>query len=401
MYDKHTGKSVASNSIGFLDAHSEKSGHDSRFDQILCNLHNMIKDYQSHSDMDSQSNIRSGITENVADLVGIEFTAKEKELAVDILLSLLKQSEIDLRESLSTRLAAMPGVPQRVILQMAHDTISVAQHVLEHSPVLKDIDLVYIVKSKGKEHWRAIASRAQMTEYLVKTLAETKDETTATTLLKNTGVALPDMALAIFKKMAYTSDGVAEPLLKRPEVSAELAVDLYWHVSQALRTHILTNFKIPRRLLDDALQDVLSDFKDTAFGIQDYKPTRMMFEVANRYQSQDRISNGILMKTLRAGQGKFFMALLCARTGLDYETVFQMMRQVGGQSIAVTCKALQFSKEGFISTFLSCRSISRGDVIVDVKELRQAIKYFDNLSLSVAEEILDKSRPKPQNIPKT
>jgi uncharacterized protein (DUF2336 family) len=165
-------------------------------------------------------------------------------------------------------------------------------------------------------------------------------------------------------------------------------MDLFWHVSSGLRSQILKKFNIPKAKLDEALQDALEDFKDTAEGYREPKPSKLMIDLATQYGGADKISDAVLIKTLRRGQVSFFMALMGERTGLSYETIHQIMRQVGGQGMAVACRAVKVQKENFVSLFLLSRSLTRGDRAVDALELRKAIKYFDALSEEMAVSIL-------------
>ena len=356
-------------------------------DEMLVELHDAQRTY-AVSESDRNGVARQRVAHAVAHILQSEVSDVERDKIADVILSLLRQAERDLRESLSERICAMEGVPEDVVLYLAHDIITVAKPVLQYSPVLTEQDLLYIIQSKSREYWQAIAQRKLIDSAVVDALVDRGDETTALSLLLNDRIALKNNAIDSFAELSKYSDAIAEPLLRRPELPQRVAMDLYWHVSTQLRARIVEKYNIPQDKLDAALQDALEDFSDTAVGIQEPKPSVLMMELAGQYGRQERISDQMLVKTLRRGQVRFFVALMAERSGLAPATINEIMRQVGGQGMAVACKATGVIKENFISLFLLSRSLTRADLAVDAIELRKAIKYFDAMTQDLAASIL-------------
>ncbi|MBU6235292.1 MAG: DUF2336 domain-containing protein [Alphaproteobacteria bacterium] len=355
-------------------------------DEKLVDLHDASRRYALGGKSDAL--MRERVVSAVGQILNHDLSFKEKSMVADIVLTLIRQAEIDLRESISERLCVMPEVPPEIVLNLAHDAISVAKPVLQYSPVLSEMDLLYIIQSKSAEYWQAIARRKLLDVSVVDALVDCSDEGTALCLMLNDSIELKTSALEAFAELSKYSEKLAEPLLRRKELPQKIVMDLFWHVSGHLREHILKNFDIPKDKLDAALQDALEDFTDTAAGLQDPKPSKLMQDLAEQYGRIDRITDGILIKTLRRGQVRFFVALMSERTGLPYTTVHQLMRQVGGQGMAVACRATGVLKENFVSIFLLSRSLTRGDRAVDALELRKAIKYFDAMTEDMASTIL-------------
>lgn len=359
-------------------------------DEMLVDLHDAQRRY-NNADDEHTSLARARIVQVVGDIAGASLTDNERRMAAEILLSLLRQAELDLRESLAERLCVLDTAPEELILHLAHDVITVAKPVLQYSHVLTETDLLYIIQSKGREYWQAIAERKLLNSSVVDALVDKRDEGTAMNLLLNDAVELKVTAIEVFAELVRYSDRLAEPLLARAELPRRLAMDLYWHVSQELRSQIVQRFDIPKETLDTALQDALADFSDTAGGTHALKPSVLMMDIARQYKRTNRITDAILIKTLRRGQTRFFVALMSERTGLDWETVYEIMRQVGGQGMAVACRAIGVTKENFLSLFLLSRSLIHADRAVDALELRKAIKYYDALTDVMATRIMTSS----------
>jgi hypothetical protein len=113
-----------------------------------------------------------------------------------------------------------------------------------------------------------------------------------------------------------------------------------------------------------------------------------MLDLAIQYGQVNRITDAMLIKTLRRGQVRFFVALMAERTGLSFDTVHEIMRQVGGQGMAIAARATGITKENFVSLFLLARSYTRGDKAVDAIELRKAVKYYNALTEDMATTIM-------------
>ncbi|MDB5490479.1 MAG: hypothetical protein JWO78_328, partial [Micavibrio sp.] len=121
---------------------------------ILVRLYESQKLYSLASDETPAA--RAELTGAIAALLEKDLPVGERELVSDLLINLMRQAEKDLREALSERLSTMEHAPLRIVLHMANDEISIARPVLRHSPVLSDLDLMYIIKSKDASYWQEI-----------------------------------------------------------------------------------------------------------------------------------------------------------------------------------------------------------------------------------------------------
>lgn len=359
-------------------------------DEMLVDLHDAERRYTMTRGGENGV-ARQRVVQTVAQILESEIDRHQRDMVADVLISLMRQAEIDLRQSLSERLCVMEGIPEDVVLYLAHDIITVAKPVLQYSPVLTPTDLMYIIQSKGREYWQSIARRKLLESTVVDSLVDRHDEGTALNLLLNDSIELKPTALEAFAELSKYSDLLAEPLLRRPELPQRVAMDLFWHVSHTLRAHIVDNFNIPKEKLDEALQDALEDFSDSSIGVEDPKPSALMIDLAKQYGRLDRINDAMLVKTMRRGQVRFFVALMGERAHLPYNTVYEIMRQVGGQGMAVACRATGVTKENFVSLFLLSRSLTRGDRAVDAIELRKALKYYDAVQPEMATQIIKNS----------
>lgn len=340
---------------------------------------------------DEQPLARAELTSAVCELFEMELSPKESELIADVLIGLMRQAELDLREALAERLAVLDNVPLRLVLQIANDEIEVAHTMLEKSTVLGDLDLIYIIKAKGPAYWQAIASRQGMSNQVINLLADQRDVETAITLAKNEGITLPEHALGVLSEMAHNSDKLALPLLQRDEVTADIAKALFKYVGEEIKSFIKAEYGITEGSIADAVDDVIVELVEATEAANEFAPTMTMIKAAERYHEKGLLTTKLMLGTLRRGQIQAFISQFARFTGLNPKTTLEIMSQSSGQGLAVACKAFDFSKEDFVSIFLLTNRIRNQGRMVDLNDMTKAINYFSRIDGEVARGIVKNS----------
>ena len=376
--DRHVGMSMNNLNEGMIG----------NFDPLLVQLHDNLNHYKSDKH-DTQT--QSDLMQTIAELMDAKLSEIEKNMAADVMISLIKQAEQNIRHSLSEKLAPRDDLHPGLLHFLAYDDIDVAEHVLVHSPLLSDMDLQYVIHAKSGDHWQAIAKRNALSEKIISTLVDKQHDLTTVNLLQNEKIEISTLSLEKIIEQAMISPSVAETIAEYKSLPRDLAVNIYWHVSNSIRHKITKTFDINKHEIDVALQDCVQDFSDTLLQDKNVRPSNLMIEAAEKYHSNDKITDDLLVGTLRRRQGRFFIALFCKKTNLSTAIVWNMMRQIGGQGLAVACRAMNITKENFVSIFLLSRSITRSSQSVTAEELRMAMRYYDGLTHKMAKEILKDS----------
>lgn len=341
---------------------------------------------------DHNPDARSELTGVMVDLLKIELSENEKELITDVLMTLMRQAEVDLRMALADRLAVMDNVPLRMILHLANDDILVADPVLRQSPVLQDMDLIYIIKAKGPDHWRAIARRENITTAVIDCLTDTRDLTTAVTLTQNNDITFSNKSLGTLALMATTSDALARPLLMREDAPPELASRLYEYVGQELKQYIIENFSTKdASIAAHVLKDVTTEFREAT--AERFEPSVQMLAAADILMEKGSLKAQTMIQALRRGQYAYFTALFSVYCGLSTQTVQQILKQENGQGLAIACRATSIVKNDFMSMYLLTNKMRNGGAkIVNQVELGNALRYFEKVTTAQARKILSQSR---------
>jgi hypothetical protein len=178
-------------------------------------------------------------------------------------------------------------------------------------------------------------------------------------------------------KISLKAEEIQPSLLRRPEIDAELAVELYTCVSQVLRREISQKFNISPALIDVAMDSLLEELSQEAKGVQ--QVTSEMTTVAKRFRERGEITPALMIKTLRRGQISFFIAMFSEQLGLAPDVIVRLIKKDAGKSFVVACRSIGMMKSEFASIYLLSRTVRTGDKVVNQSELAEALKYYDTV----------------------
>lgn len=324
----------------------------------------------------------------MVDLLNIKLSDRESELITDVLLSLMKQAEQDLKVALAERLAGMDTIPLRIILGLANDDITVADSVLVNSPLLQDLDLMYILQSKGVTHGRSIAKRHGLSGEVIDMLADTHDVETAINLSRNGGATLTPHAFDIFSDMAKLNETLAKPLLMREDVPQEIAGKLYQFVGEELKKVMKSRYGIGGERASSILDNITVEMID-AQPSADYEQHDDLTTHAHIQQKRGQLNLTGIIATLRRGQFSTFLAQFSVFCGVPIIKMRAVLRQDTGKGLAIVCKAKDIAKPEFVSLYLLTERFRTGARrVVTHKELARIMTMYDEINPEHARRIL-------------
>lgn len=357
---------------------------------FLMELHDAQKMYGLAKTKNPEA--RKQLSGAVCGILNMKVSQRETELVADILIELMRQAEVDFRQALAEQLSVMENVPLRLILQLANDRIEVARPVLQKSEALGEFDLLYIIKSKTAEYWQEIARRKTLSDSVIDTLADTGDFETALALAENMEITLTQRAVVVLSDLAQGSDILSMPLLRREEITADIAERLYEHVSQDIRDFIAKNYEIDPSVIDRAVAQVRQESADNAakpvsgggaVRSQDY-----MMDAARAFRDKGMLNTKLMLRTLRRGHLRSFVAQFAVFTELPVQTVEEIIHQGTGQKLAVACRAFDIEKADFISLFLLTSKIRDGGRLVNTEDMARAVQYYNKADKEIAMQIV-------------
>jgi uncharacterized protein (DUF2336 family) len=316
----------------------------------------------------------------------LQLTLREEEKVNELIDELLLNGSSDIRRELLARFTDVAAMPRRIAVGFAQTDIETARPVLAATKTLTDNDLVQIVEARSGEHALAIAARDRISEAVADALVMTGDVRVMQAVAENLGAQLSSEALQVTVDAARYAEPLREPILHRPEISAELAMKLYWWVEQGLRRYVLKRFGITSGQIDQALATTITAFlKDHAHQRTD---DSVMLQVADWMQDHEAMSVQILPQVLRMGHFRLFNIMLARLSKLSLALIDTIVQETGGRGLAAICRAIGVDKPGFVSLFLLSRGGRLGEQIVHPRELSHALATFDRMNEATAKDLL-------------
>ena len=269
-----------------------------------------------------------------------ELSQEVRTLIDQILTGLIHQVEADVRKKVAWRLANLESAPRELIKVLASDEIEIAEPILFHSPVLTTEDLIAIVNAKSPEHREAIAKRANVPAEVVSALVAVKEPRVIETLLANSGAVIPRAVFHDLVALAERTNSLCKPLTERRDMPKDLAHQMFWFVSAALRQVIVGRFSINPQELDGVLAEVLAEKGLTSRPSNDKGSHWTAGEV-----------NALVGKA-KARDVPGFTKALAMVTGVDMAMATKIVSDIGGEPLAIACKSVGADKSQFTTIFL-------------------------------------------------
>lgn len=355
-----------------------------------------LYDTQKVYDLAKDSNplARAELTSAVAGLLDAhsQLSNREQELLSDVLIGLMRQAETDLRAALAERLSVLDDAPLRLVLCLANDEIEVARPVLKNSSVLSDLDLIYIVKARGSEHWQAIAGREGLSPQLVDVLADQHDPATAIVLSGNERARLTWHALDVLTAMAARDENIARPLLMRTELPDNIVRRLYDHVGQELRHYIRDYYGIFSGEINTAIDEIMLEF--TSAGQPElFMPNPRVVQAARQYADKGKLNVQAMLQGLKRGQIASFIAMFAVYTGMPVEEIHDYMKHTSGKALAIICRAHNISKNDFATIYLLTNRMRTDQRVINQSDMQIVMGYFDRVTTEAATALLNAHKP--------
>lgn len=318
---------------------------------------------------------------------------RERSTMSEILRQLIHDVEISVRKHLAIRLSDEPGAPADLVYALANDNAEIAHPILMRSEVLKDPQLIEIIRNRDLEHQLSVAMRASVSEAVSDALVATDDVSVIERLLENPGAEIGRQTMTYLVEQSQRMDAFQNPLIRRKDLPAELAERMYWWVSAALRTEILDRHDLDADQLDDVMESAIaaavkSDSGVTAGGAAASQLVETMV-------AQIGLSAELMIGVLKSGEASLFEAIVERATGLRQPLVQRLTYEPGGEGLAIVCRALGFAVEDFRTLLDLCAAArpQRREAYPIARIDPEA--FYERIQPAAASRVLDRWRRNP------
>ncbi|MBT4890692.1 MAG: DUF2336 domain-containing protein [Rhodospirillales bacterium] len=343
---------------------------------------------------DKSAESRNRLSQVISDLFDNKeaiLSEREKAMMFGIMHGLIRDVEVSMRKNFSLLLSTQLDAPAYLILELANDEIEVAYPVLTQSTVLRDEALVDIIQNRAQEHQLAISIRHDVSEDISDALVEHGDVDVITSLLNNENAKISETSIEYLVEQSKRYDTFQDPLLHRDELPEELAKKMFTWVSDALRTHIVSRYKID----DEVVNQLLKQSIDQEAAIREDSSANKMTNLASVLNDEHLISPNMVMAALIDGEVHLFLSLFSQLTNIMQTTCKHIIFDKNPESLAIACKAVGFNQMQFSILFQKTRKSSQGNLYEKENCSETALKLFCDISPEDASKALSNWQDTP------
>ena len=340
--------------------------------------------------------VRRQLAKRLSDVICIpssQLTPQERHMAGDVLVELLRDADVELRESVAKRLVMLNEAPRTILVILAKDKIQVARHVLEESKSLSDSDLIQISRKVSGEHRKVIAKRRKVSDSVVDAIVEFLEEDVVETLLKNKGASFSETALQRILTVSRAHQSYVELLVKRDELRPSHGLTMFWWASPNNRKKILHRFAVTRNVLQESCHDLFA--KAAAQGWADASVRKALQFIERRQRnraamdrSEYKTLENAIETAVETGLTRKLTEEISYISGIKPATGAQILTDKSGEAIAVLCKAPGLKRE-FVEKYWRALKRPVHDVNGDIHpDLARVIQTYDVISTDKAQTVL-------------
>lgn len=344
-----------------------------------------------------QVRTRALLTRRLQDVVGLpgsRISPQERHIAADLLIEVLRESDVPTRVRCAERMSLLVDAPAILLRFLAKDEIQVAIPLLEVCEGFDDSDLIAtaLAHTATTQHRVLIAKRKRISEAVADVLVNFEEVEVVAALLRNEGATFAHPAMETATAMSKAEPSLIGPLLRRIELKPSQGLTLFWWANPEERKRVFSRFAVERLTLLDAAQDIFA--RAAADGWQDPLVRKSLQFIERRQRNREaaaRSAFGSLEGAIEALEtqppSQELFKEISFLSGLKPMCGAQILSDVGGEAIAVLCKATGLKRKYFRMLWKGLRR-PMGTDDQPVETWVNANYIYDTLSTNKAQTVL-------------
>lgn len=315
----------------------------------------------------------------------------ERQLAADLLLGLLRTSNVELRRRCALGMARIEDAPKALLRYLARDEIAVAGPLLEHGVGFDDSDLIAAIRGGLSAHWQLIAKRRNLSETVTDALLVTGDAAVAELVLRNNFARLSAQGVELIVARSRQVPALTSLLTQRPELRPTEALVMFWWADFPARVQILRRFAVDRSVLIGELGETFTLAAREGWADAEARKALQVIERRQRNRAAAAQSPfGSLEGAIAAGErgiDQRLMNEIAHMGGVKPTTASQIFADPGGEAIAVFAKSVGLKRPMLVALW---RALQRpaGDPERTDNPLGRTLYVYDTLATAKAQTVL-------------
>lgn len=256
-----------------------------------------------------------------------DLTPDDRAAAEGALLMLLDDPSPLVRAALAQALASSEQAPPAVIFGLAADQPEIARHVLEHSPLLLDADLVDAVATNDSPAQIAIASRAVLPPAVAAAIAEVGSAEACLVLVENLRAEIAAFSFDRIAERFGHLGAVREAMLARHDLPVQTRQSLAVQLAQ-----VLAGFVTARRWLEeDRARRVANEAcEKTTVILAAVSPSYEVRPLVRHLRETGQLTAGLVLRALLSGNMELFTQALADLADMPHARVSALVHDGRG-----------------------------------------------------------------------
>jgi len=306
---------------------------------------------------------RHALLKRLADVVSLpasRVNAFERSVVGDLLVEMLRLATPEDRRRVAVRLAPLGEIPDSLARLLLRDEPDIAGVLIEQCAALSDSDLMACAAEAGMEHRFLLAARRNLSEVVTDALLVHNEPAVIEAVLRNTTARLSQPGIEAMVSLSRTHPQLCEHLLRRPEMRPSGAYVMFWWCGPDERRTILQRFAVSREVMQEVVEDVFAMAAEE--GWQDPVSRKALQFIERRQRNRAAIEKSpydslehAVSAAAEGGLTRELAAEISYLSGIKPLTGAKILGDVGGEPLAILCKATGLSKSNLQGLWRSMR----------------------------------------------
>ena len=339
---------------------------------------------------------RHALLKRLADVVSLpasRINAFERAVTGDLLVEMLRLAAPRERRRVAERLAPLSELPNSLARLLLRDDPAIAGLLIEQCASLTDADLASCARDTGPEHRLQIANRRGISEVVSETLVGFEEAAVVEALLRNATARLSQSAVESIVSLSRLSPALCAALLRRPELRPSGAYVMFWWCGPEDRKTILQRFAVSREVMQEVVEDVFA--MAAAEGWADPVSRKALQFIERRQRNRGAIEKSpydsleqAVAAAAEGGLNREVASEISYLSGIKPLTGAKLLGDVGGEPLAILCKATGMTRIDLLNLWRSMRRpVVTAEGLVDPAWERVSIT-FEMLAVDRAQTVL-------------
>lgn len=339
---------------------------------------------------------RHVLMKRLADVVCLpesRINAFERAVTADLLVEMLRESEVADRARVARRLSILAELPNSLVRLLLVDDIEVARPLIADGDALSDSDLYYCARNGKIGHRLLLAARKGLSSFLTELLVDAEEIAVIEILLKNGKATLSQQAIESVVALSQTETSLIPLIMRRPELRPSSAYILFWWSPADIRKQILSRFGVNREIMQDMASDVFAMAAKEKW--QDPMSRKALQFIERRQRNREALKKSpydsleaAIADAAKTGMTRKMAEEIAYMSGLKPSTGAKILRDAGGEGLAVLCKATGLSRKALRALWKSLRRPMRTADGNIHPQLAEVLIVYDMLAVDRAQTVL-------------